>query len=1101
MDLSGLAAVTTAAEMKAWLSANCLSPISPVMTGTDLGIIIQKIIDVTGEVPSFAFENGLTNNNGTVALGGTLTGDVVYNQGNYQTKFNFTDNALNDSFVALGDGYVEIQTNGLTHNNSSARNLGVGTDVSISDGLMDFQVYNLTGSTYSGEFTLGVYGFANQPASSAWELMISNASGQKSFSSSLTVPFNDPSTAVNKGMIFKDSWDNMGLQYYNDYSAIGKTSPRWIPDWGAVTAAISASVGSATPAWSSITGKPTTLSGYGITDAYPLTGNPSGFLTGITSSQVITALGFTPYNASNPSNYIALTALSNSAPITYNSSTGAIGITQATTSTNGYLSSTDWNTFNGKQTALSGTGFVKISGTTISYDNSIYLTTGAAATTYLALTGGTLTGTLTSQSLIPDGNGTRSLGTSSFKWGSVNTNAVTAVDVIGTNSVVIGTDGTGNHNIIFHGGGTGNTGNISISAPGTGTITSYAFNWPSGPASNTTSVLTWGGNGLPMTWTSLSGYLTSATAASTYVPYTGATGNVNLGNNTLFAGTIGVGAASAISPYKFFVSNSGNNGFEVDPTAASGTQTAILSYNRSTSVYTPLTLNASSFAFSSGALFGNTTGTPTATPLIVNLGGTFGTNTPGSYANQKLRLYDDGTGPHSYGLGVSSVGLLEIQAGTSAGIGFFVNGGTQAMNISAGGNVGIGTSNPAFKLDVQGGSASIYNNGAATGLTLGSNATGKTSIAIATSADASGYGYIQSISSSGSTFGNMALNPAGGNIGIGTSSPVYKLVVSNSAANGFEVDPTAVGGTQTALLSYNRSTNTYTPLSFNASSFTFAQGNVLFGNTTSSSIANPLTLSLGGTYGSNAPGNYNNIKLKLWDNGTPSSAYGLGISNNLLELQAGPSAGMGFFVNGGTQAMKIASSGQVNIGTGISPSSQLVINGSNSGSGGGASLVLQTTNVTSFAIGNKSNILGGTYDATPYLFSNAPLYTSNNIIIGGTTSTTHLIGSSATPTITAAAGAGASPTVAIMGSELAHKITVTTGTSPGANSTVVTMGFNSFYATAPYVTISPGNNAAAALSGNQQVSVNAGQFTYVINAGNTGLTASTTYVWHVHVIQ
>jgi len=49
-----------------------------------------------------------------------------------------------------------------------------------------------------------------------------------------------------------------------------------------------------------------------------------------------------------------------------------ISITQATTSSNGYLSSTDWNTFNGKQAALSGTGFVKISGTTISYDNSTY---------------------------------------------------------------------------------------------------------------------------------------------------------------------------------------------------------------------------------------------------------------------------------------------------------------------------------------------------------------------------------------------------------------------------------------------------------------------------------------------------------------------------------------------------------------------------------------------------------------------------------------------------------------------------------------------------------------------------------------------------------
>lgn len=43
-----------------------------------------------------------------------------------------------------------------------------------------------------------------------------------------------------------------------------------------------------------ITSKPTTLSGYGITDAYPLLGNPSSFLTGINSSQVAAALTYTP---------------------------------------------------------------------------------------------------------------------------------------------------------------------------------------------------------------------------------------------------------------------------------------------------------------------------------------------------------------------------------------------------------------------------------------------------------------------------------------------------------------------------------------------------------------------------------------------------------------------------------------------------------------------------------------------------------------------------------------------------------------------------------------------------------------------------------------
>jgi predicted heme/steroid binding protein len=43
-----------------------------------------------------------------------------------------------------------------------------------------------------------------------------------------------------------------------------------------------------------------------------------------------------------------------------------------------------------KQAQLNGTGFVKISGTTISYDNSTYLTTSSASSTYLPLTGGVI---------------------------------------------------------------------------------------------------------------------------------------------------------------------------------------------------------------------------------------------------------------------------------------------------------------------------------------------------------------------------------------------------------------------------------------------------------------------------------------------------------------------------------------------------------------------------------------------------------------------------------------------------------------------------------------------------------------------------------------
>jgi hypothetical protein len=95
----------------------------------------------------------------------------------------------------------------------------------------------------------------------------------------------------------------------------------------------------------------------------------AGYLTGITGTQVTTALGYTPYNSTNPSNYIttagARSAISVSGSLSYNSTTGVISYTQPTnvstfTNDSGYLTSA----------SLSG-----------------YLTTSAAASTYVALAG------------------------------------------------------------------------------------------------------------------------------------------------------------------------------------------------------------------------------------------------------------------------------------------------------------------------------------------------------------------------------------------------------------------------------------------------------------------------------------------------------------------------------------------------------------------------------------------------------------------------------------------------------------------------------------------------------------------------------------------
>jgi hypothetical protein len=83
-----------------------------------------------------------------------------------------------------------------------------------------------------------------------------------------------------------------------------------------------------------------------------LGGISSTFLTAGTGISYSSSTGIISYSGTVYTDSSVRGLFSATAPITYNSSTGAIGITQASTSANGFLSSTDWNTFNGKQNAL-----------------------------------------------------------------------------------------------------------------------------------------------------------------------------------------------------------------------------------------------------------------------------------------------------------------------------------------------------------------------------------------------------------------------------------------------------------------------------------------------------------------------------------------------------------------------------------------------------------------------------------------------------------------------------------------------------------------------------------------------------------------------------
>lgn len=82
--------------------------------------------------------------------------------------------------------------------------------------------------------------------------------------------------------------------------------------------------------FASLTGKPTTLAGYGITDAYPLSGNPSGFVTSATSFSGKTTTDLPEgsrlyFTDTRSRSAISLTTTGTGAA-TYNNSTGILNI-------------------------------------------------------------------------------------------------------------------------------------------------------------------------------------------------------------------------------------------------------------------------------------------------------------------------------------------------------------------------------------------------------------------------------------------------------------------------------------------------------------------------------------------------------------------------------------------------------------------------------------------------------------------------------------------------------------------------------------------------------------------------------------------------------
>lgn len=118
----------------------------------------------------------------------------------------------------------------------------------------------------------------------------------------------------------------------------------------------------ATGAYADLSGQPTNVSTFT---------NDSGYLTTVTSGQVTTALGFTPYNAANPSGYLSTVSLTANVTGTLPIANGG---TNATTAADALTSL-------GAYPATNPTGYITSSAL------SGYLTSATAATTYQPLDG------------------------------------------------------------------------------------------------------------------------------------------------------------------------------------------------------------------------------------------------------------------------------------------------------------------------------------------------------------------------------------------------------------------------------------------------------------------------------------------------------------------------------------------------------------------------------------------------------------------------------------------------------------------------------------------------------------------------------------------
>jgi hypothetical protein len=168
---------------------------------------------------------------------------------------------------------------------------------------------------------------------------------------------------------------------------------------------------------------------------------------------------------------------------------------------------------------------------------------------------------------------------------------------------------------------------------------------------------------------------------------------------------------------------------------------------------------------------------------------------------------------------VTAGGVTFIQSGqnrtsaSAAPLAFTdMNGSSEWMRLTATGNLGIGTNTPSARLHVNGGNFLISTSGtyiepAVIGGVIAFDSTnGDLNISARSNG---GNTFMRFFTSSGGTGTERLRITTAGNVGIGSTSPTGRLTVSNTNAEGYEINPTGGVGGGATVVTYNRSTSVY----------------------------------------------------------------------------------------------------------------------------------------------------------------------------------------------------------------------------------------------------------------------------------------------------